>query len=65
LRQLPFDTETAGDLLLEQGHTRMASRIFKNLFEKNESPRLLEKLEKIRNLNKLVSSQKVENNEMG
>ena len=64
LRRLPFDTETAGDLLLEQGHTRMARRIFKNLFKKNESPQLREKLEKIKKLNKIISSQKAEKNKM-
>ncbi len=58
LRQLPFDTETTGDLLMEQGHTRMAGNIFRKLFKKTESPRLLEKLEKIKNLNKQISSQK-------
>jgi tetratricopeptide (TPR) repeat protein len=63
LRQLPFDTETTGDLLLEQGHTRMANRIFKNLFKKNQSPRLLEKIEKIKGLNKTIMSAKMENNE--
>ncbi|MCP4703125.1 MAG: hypothetical protein GY865_00825 [candidate division Zixibacteria bacterium] len=65
LRQLPFDTETTGDLLLEQGHTRMAGKIFKNLLKQNDSPRLLEKLEKIekiRNQNKMISAQKAEKN---
>ncbi len=57
LRQLPFDTETTGDLLMEQGHTRMAGNIFRKLFKKAESPRLFEKLEKIKNLNKQVASQ--------
>lgn len=64
LRQLPFDTETAGDILLEQGHSRMAGKIFKKLFKKSESPRLLEKLEKIKKLNKLISSQKADKNKM-
>ena len=56
LRQLPFDTETTGDLLMEQGHSRMAGKIFQKLYNDNESPRLLEKLEKIKNLNKQISS---------
>ena len=64
LRRLPFDTETAGDLLLEQGHTRMANKIFQRLFQKNESPRLLEKLEKIKKLNKIISSKKAKKNKM-
>jgi len=57
LRQLPFDTETTGDLLMEQGHTRMAGNIFRKLFKKTESPRLREKLEKIKNLNRQITSQ--------
>ncbi len=57
LRQLPFDTETTGDLLMEQGHSRMAGRIFEKLFNKTQSPRLLEKLEKIKNLNRQIASQ--------
>lgn len=67
LRQLPFDTETAGDILLEQGHSRMAGKIFKKLFRKNESPRLLEKLEKIekiKTLNKINSAQNTDMNKM-
>lgn len=64
LRQLPFDTETTGDLLLEQGHTRMASRIFENLLKKNKSSRLLEKLEKIKRLNNVIPAQKTEDSEM-
>ncbi len=47
LRQIPFETETAGDLLLAQGHARMAREIFRNLLKVNNSPRLAEKLEKI------------------
>jgi len=47
LRQIPFETETAADLLLYQGHTRMARQIYQNLIKINRSPRLVEKLEKI------------------
>ena len=34
LRQLPFKTETAGDLLMAQGHTRLANEIFRELAER-------------------------------
>lgn len=64
LRKLPFDTETTGDLLLEQGHSRMANRIFTKLYSQNESPRLLEKLEKIKNLNKIIAARNAEKNKM-
>jgi len=47
LRKLPFQTETAGDLLLLQGHTRMAREIYQDLLKVNKSPKLIEKLEKI------------------
>ncbi len=59
LKQLPFDTETAGDILMKQGHTRMAGKIFKKLFKKNETPQLLEK---INILNKIITSQKTDQN---
>ncbi len=47
LRELPFKTETVGDLLLAQGHPRLALEIFRGLAQKNENPRYLEKIEKI------------------
>ncbi|MEW5923324.1 MAG: tetratricopeptide repeat protein [Candidatus Zixiibacteriota bacterium] len=46
LRELPFKTETLGDLLLKQGHPRLALKIFQELAEKNGSPQLREKIEK-------------------
>lgn len=52
LRQLPFKTETAGDLLLAQGHTRLANEIFRELAEKTADPRLYEKLQKINAIKK-------------
>lgn len=47
LRKLPFQTETAADLLSLQGHTRMAREIYQDLLKINKSPKLIEKLEKI------------------
>jgi tetratricopeptide (TPR) repeat protein len=45
-RQLPFKTETAGDILLAQGHTRMAMEIFRRLAKKSSHPRILDKIRK-------------------
>jgi len=50
LRQLPFVTETVGDLLLAQGHTRMAAEVFRNLAETTGDSRMTEKLESIRTM---------------
>ncbi|UCD16595.1 MAG: tetratricopeptide repeat protein [Candidatus Zixiibacteriota bacterium] len=47
LRELPLRTETAGDLLLAQGHPRLALVIFRELAEKTGSPRIAEKAEKL------------------
>ncbi|MCX6835131.1 MAG: hypothetical protein NTW07_08370 [candidate division Zixibacteria bacterium] len=44
LREIPFFTETIGDLYLAQGHPRLAAKVFRRLFEAGESPRLVEKL---------------------
>ena len=44
LRQIHFFTETMGDLYLSQGHSRMALKVFEKLSEREESPRLREKL---------------------
>lgn len=44
--RLPFRTETMGDLLLKQGHPRLALAIFKELAEKTGNSRLREKFEK-------------------
>ena len=47
LRELPFKTETIGDLLLSQGHHRLAMEVFRELAETGE-PRLVDKLRKIK-----------------
>jgi len=41
---IPFYTETIGDLYLAQGHARLAVEIFRTLSERNQNPRLAEKL---------------------
>ena len=46
LREMPFKTETLGDLLLKQGHPRLALKIFRDLAEKTETPGLREKIER-------------------
>jgi len=48
LRDIPFRTETVADLLLKQGHPRMAINIFEELTGKNKNPRIVEKLERAR-----------------
>ena len=47
LREIPFRTETLGDLLLAQGHPRLALKVFRELAEGNLSPQLHEKIESI------------------
>jgi len=44
LRRIPLFTETMGDLYLKQGYPRLAAEVFRTLSEKNEIPRLAEKL---------------------
>jgi len=44
LRQLPFLTETIGDLYLAQGYPRLAAEVFRSLSERSPNPRLAEKL---------------------
>lgn len=44
LREIPFFTETIGDLYLAQGYPRMAAEVFRKLSEQSGSPRLTEKL---------------------
>lgn len=44
LRQIPFKTETLGDLLLAQGHPRLAAEIFMELAEDASNNRIKEKL---------------------
>lgn len=50
LRQIPFITETLGDLLLAQGHPRLAMEVFRDLTMRTENPRLREKLDKSQEL---------------
>jgi tetratricopeptide (TPR) repeat protein len=50
LRQIPFITETLGDLLLAQGHPRLAIEVFRDLTNRTEDPRLKEKLNKSQEL---------------
>ncbi len=59
LRQIPFITETLGDLLLAQGHPRLAIEVFRDLNMKTESPRLREKLDKSQELLKHKEKQDV------
>jgi tetratricopeptide (TPR) repeat protein len=44
LREIPFCTETVGDLYLAQGHLRMASEVFRALDRIGHNPRIHEKL---------------------
>jgi tetratricopeptide (TPR) repeat protein len=44
LRDIPFYTETIGDLYLAQGYSRMATTVYRRLMEQNNNPRLAEKL---------------------
>jgi len=44
LRDIPFYTETMGDLYLAQGHPRLALEVYRRLAGINASPRLAEKL---------------------
>ncbi|MFH1688464.1 MAG: tetratricopeptide repeat protein [bacterium] len=44
LREIPFNTETIGDLYLAQGYPRLAAEVFRLVNEKQQSPRLAEKL---------------------
>ncbi len=46
LREIPFKTETVGDLLSGQGHFRLALKVFQHLAGESQDPRILEKLEK-------------------
>ncbi len=46
LRRIPFKTETLGDLLLAQGHPRLAIEVFRELEEKTQNPRIKEKLDR-------------------
>jgi tetratricopeptide (TPR) repeat protein len=44
LRDIPFFTETIGDLYLTQGYPRLAACVFRTLVERGDSPRIAEKL---------------------
>lgn len=44
LRDIPFLTETMGDLYLAQGHFNLAARVFRELNNKNNNSRLTDKL---------------------
>ena len=44
LREIPFYTETMGDLYMKQGHPRLAAEVFRRLCESGTAPRLGEKL---------------------
>jgi tetratricopeptide (TPR) repeat protein len=46
LRRIPFKTETLGDLLLAQGHPRLAAEIFQILAEDTANNRIREKLDR-------------------
>ena len=43
-RELPFYTETIGDLFLAQGYPRLAADVYRTISKNSESPRLLTKL---------------------
>jgi predicted Zn-dependent protease len=49
LRNIPFYTETIGDLYLAQGYPRLAAEVFRTLSERSPNPRLAEKLTKAEN----------------
>jgi tetratricopeptide (TPR) repeat protein len=42
--KIPFYTETIGDLYLAQGHPKLAAEVYRTLNERNQNPRLVEKL---------------------
>lgn len=44
LRDIPFFTETMGDLYLTQGYPRLAAEVFRRLTRQGDSPRIAEKL---------------------
>jgi hypothetical protein len=44
LRDIPFFTETIGDLYLAQGYPELAAEVFRKLNLKGDSPRIAEKL---------------------
>lgn len=44
LASIPFYTETMGDLYMSQGHLRLAAEVFKVIYEKNNNPKIKDKL---------------------
>ena len=44
LREIPFFTETMGDIYLAQGYPRLAARVFKKLMEQGDTPCIADKL---------------------
>jgi len=44
LREIPFYTETMGDLYLAQGYPRLAADVFRSLSETTQNPRITQKL---------------------
>lgn len=44
LRDIPFYTETMADLYMNQGYPRLAAEVLRRLLERNENPRLSDKL---------------------
>jgi tetratricopeptide (TPR) repeat protein len=59
LRDIPFKTETVGDLLLAQGHPRLAREVYRELAARSANPRLLEKLDKIEEMLKPTKGKNV------
>jgi len=53
LREIPFYTETVGDIYLAQGHNRLAAQVYRSLLGENSNPRIVDKLDKLeKELNK-------------
>lgn len=50
LRDIPFYTETIGDLYLAQGHPRLAVKVFEALNNSGNIPRLAEKISRARQI---------------
>lgn len=49
LKEIPFKTETIGDLLMAQGHHRLAMEVFKELARAG-NPRLADKLNRVKEI---------------
>ncbi len=59
LRRIPFRTETLADLLMLQGHARMALDMYMELLELNNNLRIKEKLERAQELLKYKEKKNV------